>query len=516
MRSLLLATWSFTGDGALANTTRPTSLLGASSPKGASASPWMSRGLALKRFPEAGVFGTSSCSVGTPGLPLPRPWPASSAPRPEASSASAAPRRRKTGRSPAPRPGAPRVGQRARAGFLTECEQSAVSEGTQRLYDHHVSLFGRWVAKRPSDLDLDTDLVDYLDTLLMDGCPSGDGEKAVAAVIAASPGVDRRKLLRTIRALRGFRKRRPPRSRLPILEEVMAGIVAFLWNRGEQVLALFVMTLFYGYFRPGEGRSFFCADLNLPAGGLQESLNCVSLTVAPETRLEWSKTQTFDDTVLLDAPVRYSGQLLATLRHAGRRRAPLLAGADGSRELGAGLPSARAPRPGALPAEAWRSERRPPRAPPESSGDPGARALAVGEELATVREERPSPDSAEQACPPRPRVHQDRTARPGADRDRAPRARAPSGLPPGGEVTAAGRAAAALPGEPARNGHGFVHALPEPRRPLCRQRFVEAFAGTCGMAQATYDLSRRAGRVLRNRAELPGGSVVSVPRASFA
>ena len=55
-------------------------------------------------------------------------------------------------------------------------------------------------------------------------------------------------------------------------------------------------------------------------------------------------------------------------------------------------------------------------------------------------------------------------------------------------MTAAGRAAAALPGEPARNGHGFVHALPGPRRPLCRQRFVEAFAGICGMAQAMTSL----------------------------
>ena len=75
-----------------------------------------------------------------------------------------------------------------------------------------------------------------------------------------------------------------------------------------------MMTLFYGYFRPGESRSFLWGDLNLLAGGPQESLNCVSLTVAPEIRLEWSKTQTFDDTVLLDAPVRYLGQLLTTLR----------------------------------------------------------------------------------------------------------------------------------------------------------------------------------------------------------
>jgi len=197
---------------------------------------------------------------------------------------------------------------------LTECEKGSVTAGTQRLYDHHVALFGRWVAKRPADLDLDTNLVDYLDTLLADGYPSGDGEKAVAAVIAATPGTDRRQLPRTTRALKGFRKKRPPRSRLPIPEEVMAGIVAFLWHRGEHTLALFVMTLFYGYFRPGEGRGFLCMDLNLPAGGPQESLNCVSLTVAPETRLEWSKTQTFDDTVLLDAPVRYLGNLLVTLR----------------------------------------------------------------------------------------------------------------------------------------------------------------------------------------------------------
>ena len=44
-----------------------------------------------------------------------------------------------------------------------ECERSAVSEGAavqpQRF------LFRRWVGKRPSNLDLDTNLVDYLDTL---------------------------------------------------------------------------------------------------------------------------------------------------------------------------------------------------------------------------------------------------------------------------------------------------------------------------------------------------------------
>lgn len=55
-------------------------------------------------------------------------------------------------------------------------------------------------------------------------------------------------------------------------------------------------------------------------------------------------------------------------------------------------------------------------------------------------------------------------------------------------MTEAGRVAASLPGRPAANGHGFVHELPGQTRPVCRQRFVEAFAGTCGVARAVTSL----------------------------
>ena len=57
------------------------------------------------------------------------------------------------------------------------------------------------------------------------------------AVVAAEAGLDRRSLTRTLRALRGFRKVSPARSRLPIPEEVAAGIAAILMARQQQQMA---------------------------------------------------------------------------------------------------------------------------------------------------------------------------------------------------------------------------------------------------------------------------------------
>eukprot|EP00974_Lingulodinium_polyedra_P099172 9609136-Lingulodinium_polyedra.AAC.1 len=77
----------------------------------------------------------------------------------------------------------------------------------------------------------------------------------------------------------------------------MAAAAVLLMHREGLHMALFVVLLFYGYLRPGEARSLRCQDLRRPAGGPQESLNFFSVVIAPEERVEWSKTQTFDDTV---------------------------------------------------------------------------------------------------------------------------------------------------------------------------------------------------------------------------
>ena len=79
--------------------------------------------------------------------------------------------------------------------------------------------------------------------------------------------------------------------------------------KGKKITARAVATAFYGYFRPGEIRGFLKADHVMPSGGATRALNHFALVVSLSERLEASKTQTFDDTVILDTP-GFLGRLL--------------------------------------------------------------------------------------------------------------------------------------------------------------------------------------------------------------
>eukprot|EP00974_Lingulodinium_polyedra_P017047 1655181-Lingulodinium_polyedra.AAC.1 len=67
----------------------------------------------------------------------------------------------------------------------------------------------QWRQRRVHRNPLDVDLADYLDAIFADGRPAGEGEKVVAPVVGALPGLDRRSLVRAFRAVRGFRKACP-------------------------------------------------------------------------------------------------------------------------------------------------------------------------------------------------------------------------------------------------------------------------------------------------------------------
>jgi hypothetical protein len=124
------------------------------------------------------------------------------------------------------------------------------------------------------------------------------------------------------RALRGFRKLRPLRSRIPCPYGVMAAIVAHLVFLGKRPAALLVLTSFAAYLRPGEARRWLIKDLVRPIASARHRAArgaphaFFGLMVAPAEDLLPSKTQTFDDTVVLDRPA-FLGPMLAGL--AGRR-----------------------------------------------------------------------------------------------------------------------------------------------------------------------------------------------------
>ena len=76
-------------------------------------------------------------------------------------------------------------------------------------------------------------------------------------------------------------------------------------------MALLVTTSCFAYLRPGEARDILVGDLVRPSRPSDSSLRCASLILLPIERQHLSKTNTFNDTVLLDHPVWLGDVLLA-------------------------------------------------------------------------------------------------------------------------------------------------------------------------------------------------------------
>ena len=115
--------------------------------------------------------------------------------------------------------------QRAISGGIAACEEKVLKPLTQAQYIARRNEFNEWVRReRRGSVDLELNLLDYLDKLLSTGEKAAVGEKVVAAVLHSHPGVKRSDLKRVHKALQGFRQARPAQSRYPIPEEVMQGI----------------------------------------------------------------------------------------------------------------------------------------------------------------------------------------------------------------------------------------------------------------------------------------------------
>ena len=192
----------------------------------------------------------------------------------------------------------------ARLGLRTVCESKVLKQTTLWGCNHFLRKFQLWAEaeREPVTKDrLETLLLDYMDILLQDKQAVYNIEKTIAAAVASTLGVSRRSMGRLNRALTGYRKAIPPRSRLPIPDELCAALAAVLKAMDFHETALMTVLGQDGYFRPGEMRDLCVSDLVAPPGGLDPATKFWSIIVAPEERLEASKTQTFDDTVVLDS-----------------------------------------------------------------------------------------------------------------------------------------------------------------------------------------------------------------------
>ena len=217
--------------------------------------------------------------------------------------------------SPAAQPLPPSLGRRAQAGELSACELATVGAKGSAAYQYFENLFREWQRRRGRATDdhdgIEVNLLDYLDELLADNVKLTHAEKTVYGLLYSTLPGKVRDYPRLQRALKGYRKRLPPVSRMPLPIEVKSGICALLIYDGERSTALYVEAVFSGSFRPGELLRAKVGDLVKPGVSEDAALRVWSLIVAPEERLQPSKTQTFDDTVIFDHPV-WLGEVLGS------------------------------------------------------------------------------------------------------------------------------------------------------------------------------------------------------------
>ena len=198
---------------------------------------------------------------------------------------------------------------------------------TRRGYDYYLGLFRAWARQEGRSLaraSVEASVIDYFDVLLARGRPATECEKTLAALVALSPGLSCLPFQRARRALKGYRKLVPPRSRYPLAESLAAALAVTLCAQNRRDVALLVVTSCYMYLRPGEARSIKVKDLADPSVCMPALNPWPSVILCPFEDLEPSKTLTYDDTISCGHPP-WLGRLLVALKK-GRPRGALLFG----------------------------------------------------------------------------------------------------------------------------------------------------------------------------------------------
>ncbi|CAK0882805.1 unnamed protein product, partial [Prorocentrum cordatum] len=222
---------------------------------------------------------------------------------------------------------APRVGRarqpveakRLQGLGLLPLESSAVQWKTETDYYDAVNAWRARARELGEPLgvaaEVDASVVRQLQELFDQGENLSKGEKLVAGLEHFLPEFGRHgglHLSRCYRALKGWRRRCPPRSRRPLAFSIWAAIIwelcrANFWNMGVYTLFMLVT-----YMRPSEPLKLLKEDLLAPAHGLSASWICFAFR---QGRGAASKTYATDESIDLSCRwVPYLTTVVAALR----------------------------------------------------------------------------------------------------------------------------------------------------------------------------------------------------------
>ena len=197
------------------------------------------------------------------------PGPSTAAPWPRVASVSS--RVQRVSQPRARRPGCPRIlplrpavarrlapliidpaaAESVRRSGLTEAELRSVKAPTLKAYGECDARFHAWCRTHQRRGRWDSDLLDFVTFLMASGAATSEVERTVSAVMFFRSAL-LRQYPRVVRALRGARRVRPHKSRVPLAEEVVSAVAAIMVMWGFRPIALLVLTAMTAYLRPGE------------------------------------------------------------------------------------------------------------------------------------------------------------------------------------------------------------------------------------------------------------------------
>ena len=148
---------------------------------------------------------------------------------------------------------------------------------------------------------LDFALVQFFDHRYFEGYQADDGHKRLAALAAlpAAPGNLKNLLVRSQRALKGWKKKAPPESRAPVPWSLVVAMATALTSQGSWHSAFALLLAFVTYMRPSEVMQLEPQDFLPP----EQLVGSWSVIIKPFDRLVPTKVGDYGDTVQFDTQV---------------------------------------------------------------------------------------------------------------------------------------------------------------------------------------------------------------------
>lgn len=199
---------------------------------------------------------------------------------------------------------------------MSYLESRAIGAATSTQYMKELKEFLKYAGPRGMDLkeptSVDETIVEYLNKMFAEGHQCYRGDRLIAAFLHHHPQYGKNgslKLPRCWRAIKGFRKLTPGKTRKAMPLAVWAAVAVEMRRRAHPRMAVFLVLAISTYARPSELLRARVFSLVRPAPGVTTAWSML-LSPAP------TKTGEYDTSVMLDSPwmVEWIGTLLEVLK----------------------------------------------------------------------------------------------------------------------------------------------------------------------------------------------------------